>query len=393
MKVAEFSVLILFLVGAVLLFTLAPSQVSASPESDNWNPKIAGWETMVRGCGLEQLGAIDKSEMTGQINSDTVSILWWENFTDPSDPEYGLALTGARIADLDNDGHSEIYTYSWGVGPLKKIYCFHGENGYVKWTIDNFRSEISEPTIADVDNDGWYEIIFGGREKMICVENDGSILWTYEWTDGTTVESCPKVADVDNDGMPEVFFGTTGDPSGRYYLLNAENGTLIWRSDLGGYKGYRGCAVYDLDNNGEYELYIGERHGGMYRINPDNGDIVWGEKFDYGGYHTGPSIADVDNDGNLEMVWSSMGGSSAKVITVDENGNLEASYSINSYADDGVAIFDGDQDGDLEVYCDTRTDFFILNASDLTLENKIEQDGAAASIFICDIDNVMTTMR
>lgn len=378
-----------------LIIPLSTKTVTAFsyPDPEDFNPKIPGWEPMVRGAGLEQLGVIDKSEMVGLITSETVNIIWWENWTDPIHGDNGLGLTGARIGDLDNEGHAELYiTMMGGENSDSKLIAFHAENGSHKWErqFPEGITGIQEPTLVDLDNDGVSEILVASEQYVYALEHDNTVLWTYDFTAGgaTGVNTCYKVADTDGDGLPEIFFGTTGGQGvGRAHLLNGENGTAKWVVDPAGDR-LRGAAVYDLNQDNEYELYIAEWYGGIYSLDPADGSTVWGELADYGGYHTGPSVGDVDTDGILEMVWSSWGSeTSATVVTLDNNGTVEDTYTVNSVADDGVTLFDGDKDGDLEIYCDTRNDLYILNAADLTLENKINKDGAAASIIVCDIDN------
>lgn len=83
----------------------------------------------------------------------------------------------------------------------------------------------SSPAIADLDSDGFPEVVVGSDDNQIYSFNgeDGSLLWSYPT--GDNVRSSPVIADLDADGSSEVIVGSD---DGTLYALNGIDGTRYW---------------------------------------------------------------------------------------------------------------------------------------------------------------------
>jgi hypothetical protein len=181
-----------------------------------------------------------------------------------STPAAGDAIDGTRdIVFGADDGN--VYTVSaWG--ELRS-----------KTSLDGARLGRAIPLIADVDNDGRYEIYmptpFVGRQTGL--HSIGK--WHFK-SEMQTYASL-MLADLDGDGQKEILFG---DKNTRLYALNAR-GEKLWSTQLGGrgifyagavagdwiYQivrdaGLDGKSLYVLDKKGNVRASIAMDGGGAY---------------------------------------------------------------------------------------------------------------------------------
>jgi hypothetical protein len=123
--------------------------------------------------------------------------------------------------DMDNDGVPEVVTYRV---ENADIYILDGATGATKVHIIAPTVFVggTAPAIADLDNDGYGElVIVGNDQRMYCYEHDGTLKYVsglvgydsrYRW-------SVPNIADFDHDGMPEVNIGNQ--------VFNGQTGALL----------------------------------------------------------------------------------------------------------------------------------------------------------------------
>ena len=195
----------------------------------------------------------------------------------------------------------------------------------------------SSPVIADVDDDGRNDVIFGHQDGILrAYEGDGTLKWATPAIPGinkeqdchpqqtpTAIDSSPAVADVDNDGDTEVVvgLGSTFAPNqnGSVISVNGKTGEIEWAFD----KNYDNASLW----------------AGQTPI-PDR----WCEAT----YAT-PAIGDVNGDGNVDIVFASW---DFRIWAVDGQGHPLPGFPVNN--DDTVwsspALFDLDNDGDVEIF-------------------------------------------
>lgn len=107
------------------------------------------------------------------------------------------------FADLDQDGSLEIV-----IGSSDGLLSCFSVDGSVKWTYPVNCDVHRGPAIADINGDGWLEVLSSAHyhDTLNCVIGPtGSLAWRkvmgYDVHDIT-------VADVDDDGCAEIIFGT-----------------------------------------------------------------------------------------------------------------------------------------------------------------------------------------
>ncbi len=162
------------------------------------------------------------------LNAEDGSLLWKYNAT--LDAPDGCNDVAPILFDIDGDGILEVIVPS---SCNAIVTCFNGKDGAVIWQSKTKGSD-SPPTIADIDNDGLQEILFGEfGGYVICFDVlTGEQEWEILVDKNSWIQTAPSIADFDGDKLPEIFFigGKTDYPDvsknfGRGYCLSLKSGT------------------------------------------------------------------------------------------------------------------------------------------------------------------------
>jgi hypothetical protein len=253
------------------------------------------------------------------LRANDGTVLW--NRTGIGD---GLGLqtfSGPVVFDIYADGHPVIFMASTdtlnGLNGTGRITAFNGTNGNILYQTFAWRPCGGGLSIADVNNDGHFELFMGDRNMYLnsaqYVDSDyGKGLSCY-WANNLTMIWCrpdifcsspkPMLADVNHDGELEVI---TGDLTGGYAVLNATDGSTILQQagQSNTYPTHYQGSVYDIDGDGHLEYMMADPHNTSSE-KVVVVDLVTGKikaSIDLGRCFYGPQVADVDGDGQMEMV-------------------------------------------------------------------------------------------
>jgi outer membrane protein assembly factor BamB len=296
---------------------------------------------------------------------DSVTVKWVYNTGDSA------TNIIPALADIDRDGYLEIIA-----GINTTLYAFN-HNGGILWT-HKIGEIVSSPAIADIDKDGIHEVVIGSKNSyMYALNNDGSILWSYQT--GGEIISSPAIADIEGDGFYEVVFGSKDN---KMYALNAEDGTLLWNYPTPG-EIVSSPAVADIDNDNAIEIVFGSKNGRVYALQYD-AKLVWS-------YQTGdsitssPAIADIDGDDTLEVVIGSL---DKKLYCLNgAYGEVKWSYPLPNSAPSYVAIADLNKNDSLEIITANIATLLCLNREgELWWENTLRCGAIQGNPAIADID-------
>jgi outer membrane protein assembly factor BamB len=290
------------------------------------------------------------------LNAEDGSLLWHYKTGDCND-------AAPIIYDVDGDGKPEVILAS---SCLTTMYCFDGATGAVKWTVPTSGTD-SPPSIGDVDNDGKPEILDGGFDGgVMCINGeDGSVKWNQPVALSGTIQTSAAILDVNGDGQLD-FVVASWDLGGtnHFWAYRGDTHALLWESDLPTDVIYHGASFGDVDGDGKPELAFGCYDDTVRLLNAEDGSLKW--KFDMGAYnYIGAPVvmADVDNDGLYELIaigWY-------KVKAISSTGSEKWNYDIPGYAQcfRGPALSDIDNDGLLELVFGTDDGKVIaLNGED-----------------------------
>jgi len=276
---------------------------------------------------------------------------------------------GLVIGDVTGDGSEDIV---YAGGGSDRINVLDGDDGSTIATYTNTRiNQYCQPQLYDVDNDGIFEILVPlyYRPGLAVVKYDGdstlSELWVrdVQGTSGSgSVMSKPVAGDINGDGYLEIFQASQDvGPAGGYdgtvvkfdRLGNILAQTFSWRSCSGG------LSLGDTDNDGVFELYMGDRQmgytdggygKGARSFWADNLTERW-NRLDFLSSSQAPVLADVNGDGILDVI---TGMYSEMNILNSTNGAMIQRWSdsrTRMSVHYGFTVYDIDGDGHLELLC------------------------------------------
>lgn len=261
------------------------------------------------------------------------------------------AFGSAAAADMDGDGFYEIvFTTYTNDG---KAHCLNAEDGSVKWIYDIGGCGDVAPLIYDADNDDTLDVIINGscNPTLFCINGvTGQLIWSVPSGGG---DSPPTVANIDADTFPEFFFCNF---NGQLRIVNGENGSVnkTIQVDPNGSAIQTEPALVDVNSDGRLDIIMASHYNlsGLYVWAYDyvSETTIWvnmiTDSSTYNAYHSG-AVADVDGNGDLEYVIGSNNGLVRALNVLD--GSVLWSRSIPKSCMAALSIADLDGDGTLEV--------------------------------------------
>lgn len=201
------------------------------------------------------------------------------------------------VADLDGDGYAEIIAGRTildrdgnvlGVGTLGTGGVTNEDAQAFGWTA-NWWAEGSAATAADLDGDGAVEVVVGNGAYAI----DGHLVAASGDEDGQ-----PAIADLDGDGFPEIVV-VSGN---RVFTLDAHMRPTGWSTTLYATRYASPAAIDDLDGDGLPEIVV----SGATEVYAWHGDgtPMWTSWAHDPSGAAGPAIADLDGDGLPEVIYA-----------------------------------------------------------------------------------------
>jgi outer membrane protein assembly factor BamB len=152
--------------------------------------------------------------------------LKWKYYT------HNLLYHGAATGDLFRNGQKELVIGDYD----GYLYCFRSGDGALLWKDSTSKLSggyIGAPvTLADINNDGYLDIIYMDGNMVRVVNRNDSTLWTYTPTADFTNFRGAVVADVNNDHIRDVTFCTD---YGKVTSLDGLTGAVIRTYDIRNY--------------------------------------------------------------------------------------------------------------------------------------------------------------
>ncbi len=274
---------------------------------------------------------------------------------------------GASVADLNGDGINDVVV---GYGEMLTgclvgggVIALDGANGSQLWSYGTHPpragqgSVYATPAIADVNGDGYPEIVFGSWDQCIyLLDRAGNPLWLPTNPNGEchnegrymydNVSSTAALADLNADGRLEIVIGidaTTpyfGGYGGYLYILRDSDAVILAKHHID-VPLQSSPAIADLDGDGVLDIVAGTGEGtlanrGAYVISWHYEEINGTRRLvqnwlkNVGGYvRSSPAIGDLNGDGRLD------------VVAVVPNGfiNTAVNSTVYAWSSDGTELF------------------------------------------------------
>lgn len=268
------------------------------------------------------------------------SVLWSYDLND-------MAFGNAACADIDNDGFLEIVFSTYRND--SSVYALNAEDGSLLWKVNTGGCNDAAPLIFDVDGDGELDVVIASScvAKTFCLEGlTGAVKWET-LTRGS--DSPPSVADMNGDGIYDIIHGEFG---GYVISLNGQNGGINWEIAVNVDSWVQTApAILDIDNNGQLDFVVATWvFGGdaeIYAYTGDSAQLIWQNNLPQDFIYHGASFADIDNDGKPELTIGSYDG---------------FVYALNAF--DGSSVWSYKHQGANPYYVGAPTSIADLNNDD-----------------------------
>ncbi len=274
--------------------------------------------------------------------------------------------TSALIANIDNDGSNELIFGDYS----GQIHAFRadGQTELPGFPVSLGGSIQTSAAIGDITGDETMEIIVTKRtgDAIVAVDHAGTVLFTRDVDE--QLGANPMIADVDGDGSSEIIAITT--TTGQILVLNADG------TDFGvfpmaiGSRVQSSPAIADLNGDGALELLaVSDADGGsLHAISTATGSDILGWPFVTGSKSAnGPIVTDIDGDMEPEVI---VGLENGNLVAVNHDGaelfTRDAEISIKT----SVVAADLDKDHDLElIFLNRYGALYVIDGSGTDFPN------------------------
>jgi len=291
----------------------------------------------------------------------------------------GVITPAIASGDVDNDSDFDLIIIGENSNskPIANVYINDGSTFNVNSTWSKNITNVTSPStaLADIDNDGWLDLIVAGSDinssasTEVYINNRSGFIQNTTWSQNITPKQSASIAvgDINLDGKIDmVLVGyNNSDPTGIESKVYINNGTTFnenhaWQKNLTGM--YKGSAnLFDVDNDTYLDLLIvGEDENNnllteVYISNTTT--LVYNSSYSLGfnnyqtqgsGNHMYTTIADFDNDGSIDIaIFGQINGGDKQL---DIYLNNQTSFNYNSSWTSGLTfqemgmVYPGDYD-------------------------------------------------
>ncbi|MBI9031121.1 S8 family serine peptidase [bacterium] len=231
-----------------------------------------------------------------------------------------ITRAAPMISDVNGDGILDAVVCTMN----GKLHIFNSDGsqhaGYPVEFPGNF---VFNAALADINQNGRNEIILqtiAGNLLVIDYQTQQNIAG-FPYTLGSNTEAAPLIADVDNDGYPEII--TTVSSQGIIHVVNHDGSLAVSHSINKIIK--QDVLAYDFTGNGSKELLFTTYDGFFYAIDFAGNNIA-NFPINIGTFIEGNMIlSNLDNDG----ICAIFGDSQGKLHAIKANGTQAANFPIN----------------------------------------------------------------
>jgi hypothetical protein len=275
---------------------------------------LTGWPKRIVGAPIPATVSIGDVNQDGSMELvvgswNQLFVFDYQGNNIPGFPKnLGTSVT-ATLYDLDKDGYLEIIYPSSN----KNLYIFkYDGSSFTGWP-QTLPEMPGSPAVADIDNDGEFEIVAGTFQgpvgpdpfKMYAWESDGNVINGFPVTLSGVIKSTPAIGDLDNDGSKEIVVVSYDDTNEDSLYVFDASGNLRTGFPLGvTYARLSSPALGDIDGDGNLEILVGGWYTSkeiLYGFHQDgsviqNFPVLLNHPGASGNINSSPVICDIDGD-------------------------------------------------------------------------------------------------
>ena len=299
------------------------------------------------------------------------------NFSPMEYPFVGAALTTMDWGDVNGDGNLDAVQSGFAADSIVTNLFVSDSEG--NWSVDlamgDFQHMSPSMGIADLNNDGYTDVyVFGnhfeGKPQIYFNDQEGGFAASAQFEDYQFIDPYVSVVDIDVDGDLDLFVmaGYEVNIDARFArIFYNEEGTFTESDPEITAKGFGHAEWGDFDSDGDLDLLL--NGDGWVNSGEDNDNIVRLYENDGGEFTEattfttyrqinigdGTRFADWDNDGDLDVIitgWNQDAGRQATAIYLNNAGSFteaDVNASLPGVSESAVEVSDLDNDGDLDL--------------------------------------------
>jgi hypothetical protein len=269
--------------------------------------------------------------------------------------------------DLDNDGWIDMVLTIYGTNAID-IYYNKGDGSFLEPIQYNLGNDgISDPalTTADINNDGWKDILVGSHNGnlLIVLKNNGNRTFSEPAKYGSILldpSDSPKVVDIDHDGYLDVilcyfdFFVQTECYIGLF--KNKGDGTFYDPVSYRIQSQASRLTLADIDNDGFIDILCSGPKTDNISILYNNKNGTYQEPVNMNTVGTYPSritTSDINNDGWLDILVNNFNSKNISVFLCKGYRTFNPLNIYTAGTEPRIAVSDINNDGfnDILVSC------------------------------------------
>lgn len=234
--------------------------------------------------------------------SEDGEILW--DFDTAVHDGGGWVYTVAPMPDISGDGKPEVLAGAGTAGEpgtgSRRIYCFDGSNGDIRFMFLGMEAFYCVAAIEDVNGDDVPDVIGGNADGTVyCVSGAsnvwGDLIWSYDA--GYNANYVEGIEDVSGDGVGDVVAGSW---DGEVTCISGAGGGTVWVTPVGGWV-LETRVIEDVTGDGVSDVAVCGTNNSFRVLDGTDGALHWV-------HYTGDNvwsvypIPDVDGDGVTDVI-------------------------------------------------------------------------------------------